>query len=305
MRAVVTGGAGFIGSYTVEALRGRGYEVVVVDDLSRGRPENLPAGVQLIEGDVRTPAVIGYVASARPACIVHLAAQVSVPTSIADPTYDRDLNLRASLTLLDVARRVGARFVFASSAAVYGEPSRVPVVETEPLRPLSPYGAAKAGVEMYLAAYGEQYSLPWAALRFANVYGPRQAAEGEGGVVAVFCRALAAGEPLEIHGEGRQTRDFVHARDVGVAVAEAAEASQSGAFNVGTGSETSVRGLAELLVEVAGGGELRQADRRAGDLDRSALDPSRARERLGWAAATPLREGLEETLDWFRSEAAV
>jgi UDP-glucose 4-epimerase len=303
MRVLVTGGAGFIGSHSVERLVAGGHQILVVDDLSSGRLENLPRGVAVEVATVAAAAASGLAERFRPEAIVHLAAQVDARRSVEEPLVDAQVNLIDTLALAAAARRAGTRrFVFASSAAVYGDPERIPTPEAEPTRPISPYGVAKRAVELYLEALAGDGGPSFAALRFANVYGPRQSAVGEAGVVAVFCRRLAAGEPPRIHGDGGQTRDYVHAADVAEAIALALAASTSGVWNVSTGIETSVNTLfARLAASLAPGLRAIHDPPRAGDPRRSALSFAGIESALGWRPRTPLSEGLAATAAWFRA----
>jgi len=300
---LVTGGAGFIGSHAVERLRRDGHEVLVVDDLSSGRLDHLPPGVDVEVASVAAAVAGGLVERFRPAGIVHLAAQVDARRSVEEPLFDAQVNLIDTLALAAAARRAGVRrFVFASSAAVYGDPERIPTPESAPTRPISPYGVAKRAVELYLEAFARDGGPGYAALRFANVYGPRQSAVGEAGVVAVFCRKLAAGEAPRIHGDGEQTRDYVHAGDVAEAIARALAAPKNGVWNVATGVETSVNTLFARLAESLAPGLAAIHDApRAGDPRRSALSFAAIERDLGWRARTPLAEGLAATAAWFRA----
>ena len=303
MRILVTGGAGFIGSHAVERLAADGHHLLVVDDLSSGRLENLPAATAIEVTTVAAAAAGGLVERFRPAVIVHLAAQVDARRSVEEPLADAQVNLLDTLALLAAARRAGTRrFVFASSAAVYGDAARMPTPEEEPTRPISPYGAAKRAVELYLAALAGDGGPGWAALRFANVYGPRQGAAGEAGVVAVFGRLLAAGAAPHIHGDGGQTRDYVYVGDVAEAIARALAAAASGVWNVSTGVETTVNALfARLAERLSPGARARHAAPRAGDPRRSALSFARIERELGWRPRTSLAEGLDATAAWFRA----
>lgn len=298
MRAVVTGGAGFIGSNLVDALLARGDEVVVVDDLSSGKRENVSAGAELVELDIRDPALGEAFAAAEPEVVFHLAAQADVPTSVARPDFDAEVNVVGTVRVLQAA---GATPVVFSSTggAIYGECDR-PAREDQPRRPLSPYGVAKLAGEEYLAAWNRLRGTRHTALRFGNVYGPRQEAGLEGGVVAIFLEAMAAGATTTIFGDGHQTRDFVHVDDVVAAVLLAP--GKGGVFNVGSGVETSVLALHERCRAVTGDArEPLLAPPREGDLRRSALDVSLAARELGWQPRISLDEGLRRTWDWIRS----
>ena len=289
MRAVVTGGAGFIGSHVVEALLARGDEVTVIDDLSTGKRENVPAGATLVEHDIRQPFEVAA------DVVFHLAAQADVRVSVADPAFDAEVNVLGSVRVLEAARLAGAQVVFASTGgAIYGECER-PAREDDERHPLSPYGISKLAGEEYLAGYNRLHGTRHVALRYGNVYGPRQDPHGEAGVVAIFFSRLREGKPLTVFGDGRQTRDYVHAEDVARATLLAA-AAEGGIFNVGTGLETSVLELARLCGRAAGAEpELVHAPARAGELQRSFLDPGRAERELGFRAEVALEEGLRRT----------
>ena len=293
MRAVVTGGAGFIGSHAVEALLARGDEVHVLDDLSKGKREQVAAGAELHVGDIREPDAVFD--AARPEAVFHLAAQADVRVSVEDPARDADVNVLGTVRILEAARRHGAKVVFASTGgAIYGECDR-PVTESAERRPLAPYGTSKLAGEEYLAAYNRLYSTRHVSLRYGNVYGPRQDPHGEAGVVAIFLGKLAAGEPPKIFGDGSQTRDYVYAGDVARATLAAA-GQDGGVLNIGTGQETSVLELYELCGRIAGSDiEPEQAPARLGEIQRSVLDVSRAERELGWRAEVPLEDGLRRT----------
>ena len=292
VRAIVTGGAGFIGSHVAEALLERGDEVHVLDDLSKGKRENVPAGAELHVADVRDPDAV--FAEAQPDVVLHLAAQADVRVSVERPDHDAGVNVLGTISVLEAARRHGAQVVFASTGgAIYGE-CEGPASEDAERRPLSPYGVSKLAGEEYLAAYNRLYGTQHVALRYGNVYGPRQDPKGEAGVVAIFLSRLAAGEAPRIFGDGLQTRDYVYAGDV--AQATLAAVGREGVFNVGTGQETSVVELYELCRRVAGS-ELQPefAAARLGELQRSVLDVSRAERELGWRPQTSLEGGLRLT----------
>jgi UDP-glucose 4-epimerase len=294
LRAIVTGGAGFIGSHVVEALVARGDEVVALDDLSSGKRENVPEGARLVVADLREP--LGELFDdVRPEVCFHLGAQVDVRVSVERPAHDADVNVVGTISVLEAARRHDTQIVFSSTGgAIYGECDG-PAREDAMRRPLAPYGVSKLSGEEYLAAYNRLYGTPHVSLRFGNVYGPRQDPHGEAGVVAIFLGRLAEEERPRIFGDGRQTRDYVYAGDV--AQATLAGAGQNGGvFNVGTGQETSVVDLYELCKRVAGSElEAEPAPARLGELQRSVLDVSLAEQELGWRAETPLQEGLRRT----------
>ena len=298
MRAIVTGGAGFIGSHVVEALLARGDDVTVVDDLSSGRRENVPEGARLAVADIREglEAVFG---ETRPEVCFHLAAQVDVRVSVERPAHDAGVNVLGTIAVLEAARRHGTQVVFSSTGgAIYGECDG-PAAEDAQRRPLAPYGVSKLAGEEYLAAYNRLYESGHVSLRYGNVYGPRQDPHGEAGVVAIFLGRLAAGEAPRIFGDGRQTRDYIYAGDVAAATLAAA-GRDGGVFNVGTGIETSVLELYDGCRRVAGSSlEAEQAPARLGELQRSVLDVALAERELGWRAEVPLEEGLRRTWEWF------
>jgi UDP-glucose 4-epimerase len=300
VRAIVTGGAGFIGSHLVDALVARGDDVTVVDDLSSGRRENLTDRVRLVQGDVRDPDTVEEAfAAAQPEVCFHLAAQVDVRVSVARPAYDCDINLIGTIRVLEAARGRGAQVVLASTGgAMYGE-CDAPAAESAPRLPTAPYGTSKLAAEEYLATYNRLYGTNHVALRYGNVYGPRQDPHGEAGVVAIFLGRLARAEELRIFGDGRQTRDYVYVADV--VAATVAAAGRSGVFNVGAGVETSVLELAEGCGRVAGVEvETAFAPPRPGELQRSVLDPGLAERELGFHASTGLEDGLAPTWNFIR-----
>ncbi|HEX5618402.1 MAG TPA: SDR family NAD(P)-dependent oxidoreductase [Solirubrobacteraceae bacterium] len=293
MKVVVTGGAGFIGSHVVDALLAAGATVHVLDNLSSGRPANLATalerGAELHTVDVTDEdETVRVMTVAGPRVVIHLAAQIDVRRSVDRPAFDATVNVAGTAAVLEAARRAGvARVVLASTAAVYGQPDRLPTPERAPLRPLTPYGTAKAAAEAYCELYRRLYGLSTLALRMANVYGPRQDPHGESGVVAIFNGAAAERRPVTVHGDGHQTRDYVHVDDVARAFLLATATAASGAVNIATGRETSVWQLAELL-----GVEVLQGPGRVGEIPRSCLDPAAANRRLGWSARMPLQSGL-------------
>jgi UDP-glucose 4-epimerase len=299
VRAVVTGGAGFIGSHVVDALLARGDEVTVVDNLSSGRRENVPEGARFVEIDVRHPLGETF-AEARPEVVFHLAAQIDVRRSVAEPEYDADVNIVGTIGVLEAARAHDAQVVFSSTGgAIYGECS-APAPESSERNPLSPYGTSKLAAEEYLASYNRLYGSEHVALRYGNVYGPRQDPHGEAGVVAIFFNCFLAGTTPKIYGDGRQTRDYVYAGDV--ARATLAAAGRGGVFNVGTGRETSVLELYDACRRVAGVEvEAEPAPERPGELMRSVLDVSLAERELGWRPERELEDGLRETWEWISS----
>jgi UDP-glucose 4-epimerase len=298
---VVTGGAGFIGSTLVDALVERGDEVHAVDDLSSGRREQVAAGARLHVLDIREP-LAEALADARPEIVFHLAAQIDVRRSVADPVADAATNVLGTLQVLELARGHDAQVVFASTGgAIYGE-CDAPATEAAERRPVSPYGTSKLAAEEYLAAWNRLYGTGHVALRLGNVYGPRQDPHGEAGVVAIFLSRIRDGERATIFGDGSQTRDYVFVQDV-VRAFVAAVGADGGVFNVGTGIETSVRGLWQACTEAAGiAADAENAEPRLGELQRSSLDAGRAERTLGWRAEVDLPAGLRRTWESFQEE---
>ena len=298
MSVLVTGGAGFIGSHVAEGLVARGENVVVLDDLSTGKRENLPEGVELVEGDIREPQDELF-AGLKPEICFHLAAQADVRVSVSRPDHDAQINVIGTINLLHAALETGTQLVFSSTGgAIYGECDR-PAPEDSPRRPLAPYGTSKLAGEEYLATYNRLHGTRHVSLRYGNVYGPRQDPHGEAGVVAIFFNRLASGETPKIFGDGKQTRDYVYAGDV-VRATLAAAGHEGGVFNVGTGRETSVVELFDLCRRVAGKENVEPefAPPRRGELQRSVLDVSRAVDELSWRPERSLEDGLRETWEW-------
>ena len=308
MKTLVTGGAGFIGSNLVDALLARGDEVTVVDDLSTGRRENLEgalaSGAKLAEADIRDRETIaGLVDEAKPEVVFHLAAQIDVRKSIADPAFDASINVGGTANVLEGARVAGTRrIVFSSTGgAIYGEGEgqQLPLAENAPLAPEAPYGQSKFAGEGYLSLYERLYGISSASLRLGNVYGPRQDPLGEAGVIAIFCGRLRTGERPTVFGDGKQTRDYIYVGDVVAAMLAAAGSEATGPINVGTGIETDVLELARQLGELGGTESFQpeMAPARTGEVQRISIDPGRAGRELGWKAQTGLKEGLRLTLD--------
>jgi len=311
-KVLITGGAGFVGSHVAARHIARGDRVWVIDDLSSGRPANVPAGAEFVEMDIGDPGVRALIRDIGFDLINHHAAQIDVRASVADPIADAKVNITGLINILEGAREAGTRrVVFVSSGGVvYGEPDVYPTPECAPKRPVSPYGVSKLAGEYYLDYYREVHGLDYVALRYGNVYGPGQDPHGEAGVVAIFCNRLIDGEPLDIYGDGEQTRDYVYVEDVTAANLTAADMPledgagiDAGAYNVGTGEATSVNTLATLLEEIAGvrPGRVHQ-DARAGELRRSVLSTARIQAK-GWAPAHSLREGLARTFDHIAAQA--
>ena len=312
MKALVTGGAGFIGSTLVDRLLAEGHSVDVVDDLSSGSLANLAearsdrsAPLKVHQVDIRDPAVVEVIGRRQPEVVFHLAAQADVRVSVARPTFDAEVNVLGSLNVLEGARVAGTRkVVFASSGGtIYGEPAPadLPVKESHPQQPLSPYGVAKRVVTDYLHVYRQLHSIEFTSLAMANIYGPRQDPHGEAGVVAIFAGLLLAGKPCTVFGDGKQTRDFVYVDDAVDAFVRAADRGSGLLCNIGTGVETSVNELYDTMATAAGvSAPAVHAAARPGELERSALDPGRAALHLGWEPWTDLTTGVTEVLRWFQ-----
>jgi UDP-glucose 4-epimerase len=293
VRAIVTGGAGFIGSHLADALLARGDDVLVIDNLSRGLREHVPGGAELVERDIREP--LGDVfADFRPDACFHLAAQADVRVSVARPDEDAMDNVIGTIHVLQAAQEQGEKVVFSSTGgAIYGECER-PAREDDPLEPLSPYGTAKLAAESYVSMWNRLHGGQHTILRYANVYGPRQVAGLEGAVVAIFFEQFRAGEPATIFGDGTQTRDFVHVFDIVAATLAALDAE--GLFNVGSGMETTIVELHDLCRRASGTeGEPVFAPERLGEIRRSVLDATRGAQGLGWRPKLSLEEGLRQT----------
>jgi UDP-glucose 4-epimerase len=302
MRVLLTGGAGFIGSHIAEQLLARGHEVTVVDDLSSGKRGNVPGGARFYEKDVRGGCKEVF-EEFGPEAVCHQAAQMDVRRSVREPDFDADVNVLGTVRLLQNCVEHGVRrVVFASTGgAVYGEQREFPATEEHPQYPISPYGVSKLAAERYLHFYDIEHGLSYAALRYANVYGPRQDPHGEAGVVAIFSSNLAEGRPSKINGSGEQTRDYVYVRDVAKANVLALENEvPSGAYNVGTGVETSVNELYDRMCQLSGRDLLPQrGPQLPGEQRRSCVDSSRAARALNWWPEVDLDMGLKESLHFF------
>ena len=307
MKILITGGAGFIGSNIVDAYVERGHEVHVLDDLSTGQRGNLNAQAILHECDIADPQAARLVESIGPDVLSHHAAQMDVRHSVADPGFDARVNIIGLINVLEGARNAGVKKVlFASSGgAVYGEQNAFPAGEEHRTEPASPYGVSKRAGELYLAYYYQAFGLPYIALRYANIYGPRQSAKGEAGVVAIFLTLLLAGKAPVINGDGGQTRDYVYVGDVVAANVAALESSFVGPINIGTGVETDVVQIfRSLRLAVGSSIEARHGPAKPGEQRRSSLDARRAAEVLGWRPQTALAEGLGRTAAYYRETAA-
>jgi UDP-glucose 4-epimerase len=310
MKALVTGGAGFIGSNLVDALLERGDEVVIVDNLTTGKRENaepaLANGARLVEADIRDgQALIDLFEEVRPDVVFHFAAQIDVRKSIADTPLDAMINVVGTINVLEAALKVGARVVNSSTGgAIYGEGKIIPAPEDHPAEPEAPYGQSKHAAEGYLELYRRLHGLSTVSLRYGNVYGPRQDPLGEAGVIAIFCGKLLDGSKPTVFGDGLQTRDYVYVGDVVAANLAAAESQATGPFNIGTGRQATVLDLVEALGQIEGREfEVEMAPERPGEVRHIALDYTRAREELGYEPKVDLREGLELTLQSVRTQA--
>ncbi|MGQ9921314.1 MAG: NAD-dependent epimerase/dehydratase family protein [Desulfobacca sp.] len=304
-RIVVTGGAGFIGSHVADALLAAGYEVAIIDNLSSGRREHVPAGAQFLPLDIKDRQVFDFICQWQPRALVHHAAQMSVRLSVADPLFDAQENILGSLNLLEAAARAKVeRVIFASTGgAMYGDQAPLPAREEDRAQPECPYGIAKLAVEHYLHFYHREYGIIPISLRYANVYGPRQNGLGEAGVVAIFIEKFLANEQPIINGDGRQTRDFVYVGDVVAANLLALSYPQAGTFNIGTGQETDILTIYRRLQDIIGSplGPV-HGPAKPGEQRRSALASSLARQHLGWQPATSLAEGLARTVRAFQEK---
>jgi len=303
LKVMVTGGAGFIGSHVVDALIGAGHDVVVVDDLSTGKEENVNPSAAFYQVDIRSEEMSGIFDYQRPHIVYHHAAQMDVRRAVSEPDYDASVNILGGLNILENGRRTGLqKLIFASTGgAVYGEPTELPVVESHPIAPLSPYGLTKFTFEQYLGLYRRLYEFDYTVLRYANVYGPRQDPHGEAGVVAIFTGQLLRGEGPRIFGDGNKTRDYVYVSDVVAANMLVLEDGQGQTFNVGSGEETSDLQIFETVRDAVGAhAEPQYANPRPGEIDRIALDSTRFREQLGWEPAISLEDGIANVVRWHR-----
>ena len=306
MRIIVTGGAGFIGSWVCEAYISEGHEVLVVDNLSTGSESNIPPEAEFVECDVRDLAELEKAfRQFRPEVVNHHAAQINVRDSVEDPRFDADVNIGGSLNVLRLcAEHKTEKFIFSSTGgALYGEPEKLPADESTPALPLSPYGISKLSTEHYVRYHSKSHGFRHVTLRYANVYGERQNPEGEAGVIGIFCENIISGKPCLIFGDGEQTRDYVHVSDVSQANLLAASLKEEGTFNIGTSIESSVNDIARILGEITKTGfEIVHEKERPGEVRRIGLDCSLAAEKLGWNAQVALREGLFRTWNWFSQE---
>lgn len=306
-KAVVTGGAGFIGSHIVDTLLASGHSVEIIDDLSTGVASNVPKGVVLHKADIRSADTRALLAKIQPDLLVHAAAQISVRVSMENPVFDTEVNVVGLVNLLHAFS--GLKFphfvLLSTGGAIYGEQDIFPAPETHPIHANSVYGTAKRVDEMYLDLWGRQYGLKWAALRLANVYGPRQNPHGEAGVVAIFSQRLLRNQQPVINGDGKQTRDFVYVGDVAAAVKAVTDKKITGIYNIGTGRETNVNELYEQIRSALGSKtQAEHAEAKAGEQMRSCIDATLAHKTFGWKPSMPIEQGIKATVEWFRQHAA-
>ncbi len=305
MKILITGGAGFIGSHIADAYLKAGHEVMVLDNLSTGKQENVPAGAKFVLGDISTDVADEAIRTFRPEILNHHAAQMDVRRSVADPVFDAQVNLLGLLRLLEASRHGGVRkVIFASSGgAGYGEQDYFPADEKHPIRPVSPYGVAKMATEMYLHFYRVQYGIDYTALRYANVYGPRQNSHGEAGVVAIFAKRMLQRQLAIINGDGLQTRDFVYVGDIVRANMAAIERGGGLGINIGTGIETDINTVFRKLLELSGSDQKEMhGESSPGEQRRSVLENRMAFDELGWYPDVSLEEGMARTMAFFREK---
>lgn len=302
MNVLITGGAGFVGSHIADACLEQDYKTMIVDNFYASDQQNLPENAPFVQADITSESFTSVVADFQPDVIFHLAAQSSVPASIRNPQEDADINIRGTLNVLEAARKTGVKkVVYASTAAVYGNPVSLPIDEDHPTEPLSFYGISKFVPELYMKAYRELYGLSFTVLRYANIYGPRQIPHGEGGVVTIFVDRALRGEPLLVHGDGRQNRDFVYISDIVKANMQAITHGDGTILNIGTGRSTSINNLAHLIKDsVDQPLEVHHTDAREGDILESYFDPSAAKEKLQWTPSVDLKEGLKQTIAYYK-----
>lgn len=306
MKILVTGGAGFIGSHLVDALLAAGHQVAVVDNLSTGVKHNLNPAATFHELGIQDPALAEIFKAEKPAVVFHEAAQIDVRKSVANPVWDAEQNILGSINLLENCKQYGVtRVIFASTGgAIYGDTDQIPTAEDQPTAPISPYGIAKLTIEKYLNYYQQVFGLAYVVLRYANVYGPRQNAKGEAGVVSIFIDQLFSGQTPTIYGDGRQTRDYVYVGDIVAANLLALTTAPGTIYNIGTGIETTVNQLAAIISSAAGQTTtFNYASARPGEQQRSCLNWTKAKKILAWQPTMPLKEGIEKTVVWFKDHA--
>ncbi|MHB1254427.1 MAG: NAD-dependent epimerase/dehydratase family protein [Candidatus Humimicrobiaceae bacterium] len=306
MKILITGGAGFIGSHVVDLLIENGFEVCIIDNLSSGKPENVNLKARFYKCDVRDSEIFKIIETEKPQIVIHNAAQMSVRYSVEDPLNDASINIIGGLNVLEACRKIKVgKIIFASSGGVvYGEQQYFPADENHPTKPICPYGVAKLSFEKYLFYYNYIFGIKYICLRYANVYGPRQDPHGEAGVVAIFSNKLLNNEQPVINGDGKQTRDYVFVKDVAAANLLAIKNDFTGEINIGTGIETDVNGIFDILKKAAGLKELKEvhAPAKEGEQRRSVLSYEKAQEVLGWESKVKIIEGLNETFEWFTNK---
>lgn len=301
--ALVTGGAGFVGSHIVDALIRHRIKVFVVDDLSSGQRKNVNPNAEFTKLSVNSPQFCAYLKRIKPDVIFHLAAQINLRKSVIDPFYDAQVNIFGSLNIAQLAAQIGVKKIIYSSTGgpMYPETAKIPYSEKVPPSPISPYGISKRAAEMYFAYAYQVHGVPYVALRYANIYGPRQNAKGEAGVISIFINGMLNGKPLVINGTGKQTRDYVFVDDVVRANLLASQKNVVGIFNIGTGKETDVNTIYKKLKKLIGNKlPERHNPTPVGEVMRSSLDSRKAQEELGWFPKTKLDDGLQKTIEWFQ-----
>ena len=304
-KILITGGAGFIGSHVADALIACGHTIVIIDNFSIGKKENINASARVYSCDITNVEAGDIIQKEKPDAIIHLAAQIDVRKSVADPVADANINILGSINIIENARIAQVKkIIFASTGgAIYGDTQNIPTQEDEPRNPISPYGVAKLAIEHYLYYYSKVFEMKYVILRFANVYGPRQNSRGEAGVVAIFCDKILSGQTPVIFGDGKNTRDFVFVEDVAQANVAALASDATGYYNVGTSVETDVNKLSEYIASAFGyRGEYTYEEAKSGEQRRSCLDFSKIKKNLGWEPKTSLKEGIEKTAQWFRKK---
>ncbi|MEK4029893.1 NAD-dependent epimerase/dehydratase family protein [Pseudobacillus sp. FSL P4-0506] len=307
MRVLVTGGAGFIGSHITEELLAQDHQVAVVDNLSSGKREQVPAAAVFYEGDVRKKELEEFYSDFQPDCVIHLAAQVSVAKSFLEPLNDIEENIVGTVNMLETCVKYGVKkVIFSSTAALYGNPDYLPVDERHQVNPLSFYGLSKKHAEAYIRLFSELHGLTYTILRYANVYGMRQSANGEAGVISIFIEKLLNSQPLTVLGDGNQTRDFIFVKDVAKANVAALTHGENEIINISTGKQTSVLDMVKEMNEIAGNvSSLIFSEERTGDIKASCLTNKKAETVLGWKPVYSLAEGLKETIYYYQKEMVI
>ena len=305
MKILVTGGAGFFGSNLVDVLIEQGHEVAVVDNLLTGKKEHVNPAAHFFELDVRDKKLSQVLAQEKPEAVFHLAAQIDLRKSVEDPLWDAEENILGSINLLKLCQDFGGvkKIIFSSSGgAIYGDTNDIPTKESHQENPVSPYGIAKLTIDKYLHYYHQVFGLPYISLRYSNIYGPRQNAKGEAGVVAIFCDRLLSGQSVVINGNGSQTRDYVYVTDVVQANLLALDSAKVAVYNIGTGIETNVNQIADLIKKnINPEAEFSHGPAKAGEQQRSCLDANKAKVELGWQPAVDLAVGIQKTVEWFKN----